>query len=151
LLGLRCSAVFLDRNVGDLLWLEGSVLDAEPIEHQLPAVPFYGNEDLLHVLVGQSKRFIDRKEATQLFQLCVLVSPHDALRVKDDIPEDPQIAHGVTADFVDRNAFGLREPLTDLVLPVREQEDDDRPRMPLCVRMSETVRTPDITDEGETG
>ena len=125
LLGLRWSATFLDRNVGDLLRLDGSVLDSEPVEHQFPAVLFHGNEDLVHVLVGQSERFIDSEKAAQLFSaLRACQSRMTTLRVEDDIPEDPEIAHGVTADFVGGDALGLREPWTNLVLPVREQEDE---------------------------
>ncbi len=131
--------MFLDCDVSDLLRLDGGVLDAEPVEHQFPAVLFHGNEDLVHVFVGQSDRFIDREEASQLFQLCMLVRPHDALSVEYDIPKDPEIAHGVTADFVDGNALGLREPWTNLVFPVREQEDDYRPRMLLFVGASWSV------------
>src|ERR1051326_532595 len=70
----------------------------------------------------------------------MLLGPEDASGVENRVPQNTEIAHGVTADLAERDRLRCRQSWADLILPVGEQKDNDRPRMLLLVRPIRRVR-----------
>ena len=59
----------------------------------------------------------------------MLVGPEYAAGVENHVPQNTEIAHGVTADFAERDRLRCRESWANLILPVGEEEDNNRARM----------------------
>lgn len=70
----------------------------------------------------------------------MLVWPEDASGVESHVPQDPEIAHGVTPDLADRDRLRCRESWANLITPVGEQKNYDRASMLLFVRPIRRIR-----------
>lgn len=141
----------MNPKIDDLVRRDRRIRDAKPVEEQLSAILLHSNEDLLHGLVRQIEWLVSREEAAELLQFGMLVRPEDASGVEDYVPENAKVADSIAADLLHGNSLRLRKSGTDLILPVREQKDDDRPRMLLLVRPALGVRGEIILSPDDSG
>ena len=78
----------LNRDIAQLIWTHGGILNAEPIEHKASNVLLYHEEDSVHLFVRRRSYSTWPKYITEAFQTFALAWRHDTFGMKNSVSDD---------------------------------------------------------------